>query len=370
VNLPGGATTKLPRTVSPDFMAGTMLIGMAALALAGCASSRAAHKEEAPAVTYRADTEGLMRPVRSGCSAAPSSPEEARANRLSALVELHYVVRRDGTVGEIASSTEVHPLFLEAAKAWLRACHFEAGRLDGEAVDVSTNETVVFRNPPEAQAPQQEAEGEPVEFTTTIPHGFRPPAVTHCSPAEAPWQGRYPAVIDFVVHTDGHASDIELAPGPVELAAERTKTVQKWLEVCPFKPATLDGKPIAVRAHISNDFPPDYPRGQALEAVREVEHVPPVRGPYSRPVPKCKQERPSRPDPKQFGLMTGMVLVKYVVGTDGRVRNVQLLNPGVGWDLFVSVRDWILGCTFVPSRNADGALIAAQVVQPFNFKVQ
>lgn len=64
------------------------------------------------------------------------------------------------------------------------------------------------------------------------------------------------------------------------------------------------------------------------------------------------------------------MLAEYLVGRDGRVIAVHLTNPGVSWPLFVSVRDWLYDCRFIPSSGPASGPVDVTVVQPFIFRIQ
>ena len=75
--------------------------------------------------------------------------------------------------------------------------------------------------------------------------------------------------------------------------------------------------------------------------------------------------------PEQARLMgiTGAVVARYVVHADGRVGEVQILNPSAPPVLIGAVRTFLEGCPFIPSL-VNGNPVAVRVEQPFVFRQQ
>ena len=89
----------------------------------------------------------------------------------------------------------------------------------------------------------------------------------------------------------------------------------------------------------------------------------------SRPQPSadCRPAKPVPPEQaRQMGI-TGLVLVEYVVHSDGHVGEVVLKNPTAPPILFEAVKSWLLGCPFTPSLSGTKP-IAVKIIQPFTFK--
>ena len=89
----------------------------------------------------------------------------------------------------------------------------------------------------------------------------------------------------------------------------------------------------------------------------------------SRPQPtaECRPSKPAAPEQaRQMGI-TGLVLVEYVVHSDGHVGEVNLKNPTAPPILFEAVKSWLLGCPFKPSLSGSKP-IAVKIIQPFTFK--
>jgi outer membrane biosynthesis protein TonB len=69
-----------------------------------------------------------------------------------------------------------------------------------------------------------------------------------------------------------------------------------------------------------------------------------------------------------MGIM-GMVLVEYVVHSDGHVGEVLLKNPTAPPILFAAVKQWLESCPFEPSMQGSRP-VAVKIIQPFNFRLQ
>jgi outer membrane biosynthesis protein TonB len=65
----------------------------------------------------------------------------------------------------------------------------------------------------------------------------------------------------------------------------------------------------------------------------------------------------------------GMVLVEYVVHSDGRIGEIVLKNPTAPPILFEAVRSWLTSCTFQPSMQGNRP-IPVKIIQPFNFTLK
>ena len=86
-----------------------------------------------------------------------------------------------------------------------------------------------------------------------------------------------------------------------------------------------------------------------------------------RPTAECRPPKPAAPEQaRQMGI-TGLVLVEFVVHSDGHVGEVALKNPNAPPVLFEAVRTWLLGCPYSPSMQGSKP-IPVKIIQPFTFK--
>src|SRR5205823_1578051 len=88
----------------------------------------------------------------------------------------------------------------------------------------------------------------------------------------------------------------------------------------------------------------------------------------SPPVPDCQPPKPARVRDADGGVVSGRVLVRFVVSADGRVERVESLAPAPA-PLVDAVERWLRACQFRPGTIA-GRSIALKVLQTFNFRDQ
>ncbi|GAC1607865.1 MAG: hypothetical protein NVS4B10_23000 [Myxococcales bacterium] len=347
--------------------AAALASALASSVTAGCAHAPPPPAAAQPQVHVLGEA-GLVPPrrVEASCPPAPPSPHEAEAKHLSGVARLTFIVRADGTVDSIQPDPAAATLFAEAAKAWLSSCRFEAGTLAGDAVDVLIQKVVGFRNLP--RPPPALGEEPPPLEPLDVPVGVAPPYPIGCAPTAAPWGGQYPAEIEFIVHRDGRVGEVSVRPGPVEIPPADLELLRAWLDTCPFVPASYQDKPVPVRAKIVNRFPRDYPWDVAVKAMRNRGANAPLLSPDLTPPAPVDCKKPTMPELARQAGLAGLVVVEYVIESNGRVTRVALLNPGTPWILFQAVDDWLIGCRFTPAKTLDGRAVPVRVIQPFNFK--
>jgi Gram-negative bacterial TonB protein C-terminal len=347
-----------------------------AVSLSGCLVAGCAHTPPPPSPAqpqpHSLGETGLIPPrlIEGSCALAPPDPKEAEAKHLSGVFWLDFVVRADGTADSIEPA-DAPAIFAESGKAWLSSCRFEPGTLAGKPVDVRSHKVIAFRNPP--PLPLLMGDEPPPFDPLDVPASVTPPEPVACAPLHAPWDGQYPAEIDFTVHRDGRVSDVSVHEGPVEIPPRTKELLLAWLDTCPFTPARYEDKPVSVRTRIVNRFPRDYPWGEAVQAFRERTAkiaAPSLSADLTPPLPlDCKPGHPPYPEAARQRGVTGMVLAGYVVEPEGNVTHVSLYNPGVPWILFRTVREWLVACKFTPARDSDGRAVRARTIQPFTFKI-
>jgi TonB family protein len=121
----------------------------------------------------------------------------------------------------------------------------------------------------------------------------------------------------------------------------------------------------------------EQPANQSAPAtqggVRSYAHEP---APYllgagsARPYPStsCKPARPPWPEEAREKGISGLVLVEFVVHSDGRVGEVKLRNKNAPPILFEAVKTWLEGCEFIPAvMKATGKPVPIKLIQPFNY---
>jgi TonB family protein len=173
------------------------------------------------------------------------------------------------------------------------------------------------------------------------------------NPALAPgtaWHGEIRA--DYEVDEHGAVQGLRLDDFGDGAPEAVLRAIVDWLMHCKFQP------PTQAKAHVTQFFDVGT-HGPAL-----------IAADMTRPVPvDCPTPKPRTPEEARGSGITGIVLVSYVVQTDGRVTRVHLRNPSAPRVLFLAVRDWLLSCRFTPSMH-DGKPLAVKVIQPFNFTIR
>src|SRR5207253_6707073 len=120
---------------------------------------------------------------------------------------------------------------------------------------------------------------------------------------------------------------------------------------CRFSPATLDGVPKSVEL------------GQIIQFGPPRREVPMLQAGMMKPaVRACDRPRPQMPQEARENLFGGIVLVQYVIETDGSITDIELKAPGPVV-FFRAVREWLAGCQFEPATAA-GRAVAVRIVQP------
>jgi len=88
-----------------------------------------------------------------------------------------------------------------------------------------------------------------------------------------------------------------------------------------------------------------------------------------RPRALCDPAAPSMPEQARIMGITGAVVMRYIVETDGSVSRMQLRNSDAPPILVEAVRTWLERCRFKPGM-ARGQDARIQIDQPFVFKLR
>jgi protein TonB len=88
-----------------------------------------------------------------------------------------------------------------------------------------------------------------------------------------------------------------------------------------------------------------------------------------RPLALCNPAAPTMPEQARIMGITGAVVMRYVVETDGSVSRIQVRNSDAPPVLVEAVRTWLERCRFKPgiARGQDARI---QIDQPFVFKLR
>jgi hypothetical protein len=280
-------------------------------------------------------------------------PEVSRGE-LEGVVLAEYRVTEAGSVAEVRFPYPDSPARLEVAvEEWLRTCTAPVVAVGwhrlgfGFLVPYTRDEG--YPSPPDWRKPLKELEG------------YRPPKLLRCAPDEPTFLDDVDASqIDVVVGRDGRISALRsvLRDDPGYLLP----TVDFWVQTCRFSPARdPSGQAVAANVPLSllgqlHDPAP----GVALPPPDWVRDLKPPK-----PDPACGKPVPT--EKLRLLRLTGLVLVEFVVHSDGHVGEVRLRNPA-HLALFHLVRSWLLACPYTPSKKSTGEPVPVKILQPFTFK--
>ncbi len=110
--------------------------------------------------------------------------------------------------------------------------------------------------------------------------------------------------------------------------------------------------------------------GQGMPGGTGNEPVQTLGGGMVRPEPSSSCGTLVMPEQARTMGITGRVIMKYVVHSDGSVDPVKFQVLGQAPPVLVdAVKRWLLSCTFKPATQG-GRPIAVAIIQPFNFKLE
>ena len=176
--------------------------------------------------------------------------------------------------------------------------------------------------------------------------------VTPVYPVEAKRSGIQGTVrFTAVIGKDGHVASLQLVAGYPMLAEAAQAAVEQWI----YKPTLLNGQPVEVVTQIDVNFTlADGPAGSRLRVPGSQQSERLVFKPEPVYPPLAKQAR-----------IQGTVRFTAIIGTDGRVKNVQLVS---GHPLLVeSARDAVVQYVYRPSESANGQPVEVVTQIDVNF---
>jgi TonB family protein len=145
-----------------------------------------------------------------------------------------------------------------------------------------------------------------------------------------------------MIGTDGRAHDLKVVSGPSALVGAAEDAVRKWT----FTPATFDGKPRAVPWEFHLNFRMDETR----EEPKRIEVGSVVMS--QKLVHKVAPDYPA--DAQRKGIH-GDVVLRALVGKDGRVKSLDLVsgNPILAKAAVAAVRQWVYEPTLIHGEPVD-----------------
>lgn len=85
----------------------------------------------------------------------------------------------------------------------------------------------------------------------------------------------------------------------------------------------------------------------------------------------CRPPKPMMPEQARTMGISGMVLVEFVVHSDGHAGEIVLKNKTAPPILFQAVKSWLEGCTYTPSiLTATGRPVPVKMIVPFQFSLR
>jgi len=293
----------------------------------------------------------------------PDYPDEAKERRVVGPVVVDLSIDEDGRVVDVKEAAADSEILVSAVRRWARNCTFVPA-MEGRKPVSSVVRRVFAMHPPRTTDP---SEPPPVDLKPG--DGIVRPTVDACEPRlpTATVVGR--AHLSYVVHRDGHADSVLVAPGS---SGDVATLFTAWVESCWFRPArTPDGVAITSRMEEDVNFglQGNLSRYSLAGSPEDRSDKPVLLDPTMTPPVPLSCGVPLAPNKARMEGITGKVVVEYVVHTDGSVGQIALKNRDAPSILFEAVRDWLLGCKFEPSTDRQsGKPLPVKIIQPFIFK--
>lgn len=169
-------------------------------------------------------------------------------------------------------------------------------------------------------------------------------------------------VITIVIGTDGNVTDAQLKSNPLGwgLDQEALKTVRTWK----FRPATRDGKPVAVRVIVEVTFRLfDHGNGPVVPPMptQSLKGVVPPKPIYT--------PDPEYTDKARAAKLEGTVTLEVFVDKKGRVRQTEEVGPKLGLGLDKQAANIARKWRFIPATR-NGKPIGAMGRIHITFKLK
>ena len=156
-----------------------------------------------------------------------------------------------------------------------------------------------------------------------------------------------------MIGTDGRAHDLQLVSGPRALVGAAEAAVRQWT----FEPATFDGKPRAVpwqfHLRFRLDETTEAPKNIALSREAMTHKL-------------VRQVAPDYPAEAQRKGIHGDVVLRALVGQDGRVKSVERISGNLilAKAAIHAVRQWVYEPTLIHGEPVDVHLIVTVSFAP------
>ncbi|MCC8426890.1 TonB family protein [Mucilaginibacter sp. UR6-11] len=311
-------------------------------------------KHESAATTIAADTDKIFfkvekQPMFPGGFPAFGSflannvhyPAEDKANKVSGMSIVTFVIEQDGTLTNIKvvrSPTEA--MGKEAKRVLLLSPKWTPGYQDGKAVRVSYTVPIRFTLP--ADGPNNPGNGKPpivnetaggekiysiVEKQPQFPGGLEALGKFLGGNVRYPKEDRENGVsgkviCTFVVETDGTLSDVRAVRGPSETM--KKEAVRVMLTSPKWTPGTQNGAPVRVSYTLPIQFTLGEPEDN--EVYQKVDKQPAFKDGWMEGFTKFLSSNIRYPAADRKNGVEGKVIVQFVVETDGSLTNFKVIR--------------------------------------------
>ena len=248
----------------------------------------------------------------------PVYPDKARKAGVTGNVFLKFVVNVDGTVSHInviKGKADFHKAAIDA----ISQCRFTPAEHDGKPVPVWMTQRISFKpRKPKSVPPPQRGDAK-AETGFDSGEVDAKPVITHSvQPIYPEWArfsgGRTGSVhVKFKVNEDGSVSDVRPLKGQSIFIKPAIDAISQYR----FEPAEHNGEPVAVWMTHRISFQPPEPKaaidGDNVFDLRTVDEKAVV----------VHAVQPIYPDLSKDAGLVGQVALKFKVGVDGTVSNVD-----------------------------------------------
>jgi len=275
-----------------------------------------------------ASAEICATPPHGVVTSPPAYPEEARRTGTQGTVVLSFVVGTDGTTSDFQTAQSLGKACDEAAIAAVRNWKFEPGTYQGKAVPVRISASLKFRL--DNSASQTGVPTTSGLSTAEDSRTLEPIKVEKAVyPPEAALKGIQGEVwLKLLVSETGDVKDVWVISGDPVLVKAAVEAAKK----SKFKPFIKNGKPAEVFANMPFDF-----------AFKEKVSDTPTAIAASEPATNAGAQRVNLPQGMMQGLLIhkvqpvypeaarqnriqGTVLLRAVIGKDGRIRELTTVS--------------------------------------------
>lgn len=291
----------------------------------------------------------------------PIYPDAARKARLTGNVFLKFKVNVDGSVSDV-NVIKGNVVFKKPAIDAASQYRFIPAKHDGKPVAVWMTHRIKFNLPKqEAGRPEDQTDVQ-AETTFEIWDVDIKPVVTHSAQPIYPelarlTGGRTGSVhVKFIVNENGSVSDVRPLKGQSIFIKPAIDAISQYR----FKPAEYENEPVAVWMTHRINFQPPEPKatidGENVFDLRTVDKTPVV----------VHAVQPIYPDVSKEAGLVGQVALKFKVGVDGTVSNVDAFVLKGGEDFRKPAIEAITRFLYKPAEH-EGKPVAVWITHHFTF---